>query len=235
MSHLDIDQVNVYISNIHILKDLSLEMREGEITSIIGSNGAGKSTLLNTISGMITVRKGEIRFQGNILKGSPNQIVEMGIIQVPEGRHLLPYMTVLENLQIGSYIKRARAKRKETLEFVFDLFPILVERKGQLAKTLSGGEQQMLAIGRGLMAIPKLLMLDEPSLGLAPLMVETIFKTFQKINQEGKTILLVEQNVRKSLAVSQRGYVLENGKVVLEGEAEELSQNAHIKKAYLGI
>jgi branched-chain amino acid transport system ATP-binding protein len=235
MSHLDIDQVNVYISNIHILKDLSLEMREGEITSIIGSNGAGKSTLLNTISGMITVRKGEIRFQGNILKGSPNQIVEMGIIQVPEGRHLLPYMTVLENLHIGSYIKRARAKRKETLEFVFDLFPILVERKGQLAKTLSGGEQQMLAIGRGLMAIPKLLMLDEPSLGLAPLMVETIFKTFQKINQEGKTILLVEQNVRKSLAVSQRGYVLENGKVVLEGEAEELSQNAHIKKAYLGI
>jgi len=235
MPFLEIDQIDVYITNLQILKKVSLKVEEGEITSLMGANGAGKSTLLNTISGMIDVRSGEIRFRGNILKASPRQVVELGIIQVPEGRHLFPYMSVVENLEIGSYLPEAKTRRTESMKMAFHLFPVLEERRTQPAKALSGGEQQMLAIGRGLMARPKLLMLDEPSLGLAPLMVRAIFETFKKINQEGTTILVVEQNVRKSLEASSHGYVLESGRIVLEGDTKALSENPHIKKAYLGI
>jgi len=201
----------------------------------MGANGAGKSTLLNTISGIMEVKRGRIWFRGNSLNVSPRQVVECGIIQVPEGRHLFPYMSVLENLEIGSYLPRAKEKRTESMKMVFRLFPILEERKKQLAKALSGGEQQMLAIGRGLMANPELLMLDEPSLGLAPLMVHVIFETFRRINDEGTTVLLVEQNVKESLQVSNRGYVLESGKIVLQGDTATLRENPHIKKAYLGL
>jgi branched-chain amino acid transport system ATP-binding protein len=235
MPFLEIDRVDVFISNLQIIRAVSLNAEQGEITSLMGANGAGKSTLLNTISGMLEVRSGEIRFQGRVQKASPRQIVELGIIHVPEGRHLFPYMSVVENLEIGSYLPKAKEVRPDSMEMVFRLFPALEERRDQQAKSLSGGEQQMLAIGRGLMAKPKLLMLDEPSLGLAPLMVRVIFATFKKINEEGTTLLLVEQNVRKSLEVCQRGYVLESGRIVLEGEPKALAENPHVKRAYLGI
>jgi branched-chain amino acid transport system ATP-binding protein len=235
MSFLELDQIDVYISNLQILEKVSLKIEEGEITSIIGANGAGKSTLLNAISGVKDVKAGEIRFQGKVLEASPRKIVEHGIIQVPEGRHLFPYMTVLENLEIGAYLAEAKERRAESMKMVFHLFPILDERKKQLAKSLSGGEQQMLAVGRALMARPRLLMLDEPTLGLAPIMVKTIFETLQRINREGTTVLLVEQDAKKSLEISSRGYVLENGKMTLEGDAKTLLENPYIKKAYLGI
>lgn len=220
-----------------VLRDVSLSVEEGEIVSLVGANGAGKTTFLNTVSGIVTPRSGEIWFQGKkrIDNLPPHKIVELGIVQVPEGRKLFPYMTVTENLLLGSVLPRSRAKRKQNLEKVFSLLPKLAERKDQIAYTLSGGEQQMLAIGRALMAEPRLLLFDEPSLGLAPVIVSALFKFIKEINEQGITVLLVEQNVKQSLLVSNRTYVLENGKIVLSGLAKELIDNSYVKEAYLGL
>jgi len=231
-----VDNVSTYYEDLQALYNVSFKVEEGEIVSIIGPNGAGKSTILNTISGVFPPSSGTIEFLGKRIENfPPHRIVEMGIVQIPEARRLFPYMSVLENLELGAYTRRAREKKEDSLRMVFDLFPILDERKSQLAGTLSGGEQQMLAIARGMMARPKLLMLDEPSLGLAPKLVRQVFEVVKQINEEGITILLVEQNVFHSLSIADRGYVLENGRVVLEGKGEELLGNEHVKRAYLGI
>lgn len=236
MSFLSLDKVEVRYGDAIALFGISLEVPKAEIVSIVGANGAGKSTTIKTISGLLKPRRGQILFEGKRMNDIPaHAVVDLGIIQIPEGRQLFPYMTTLENLELGSYTPGARKKVAESLNRVFDLFPLLLERKDQLAGTLSGGEQQMLAVGRGLMALPKLLMLDEPSLGLAPIMVKSIFEAIAKINQSGTTILLVEQDVKKSLSLARRGYVMENGKITLQGEAKELLANEHLKKAYLGI
>ena len=233
---LTIKKLNVSYGQIQVLKDVSLEVKEGEIVSLIGANGAGKSTTLNSVSRIIPIESGEIHFEGKRVDGlQSDEIIELGIIQVPEGRRIFPYMTVQDNLDMGSYNKKAREKRKESLERVFALLPRLAERKNQMGGSMSGGEQQMLAIGRGLMTVPRILMLDEPSLGLAPVLVATIFGVLEQINKEGVTVLLVEQNVKKSLSISNRGYVLENGNITLEGIGEELLQNSYLRKAYLGI
>lgn len=233
---LTVEKINVFYGNVQALWDVSLKVEKGEVVALIGSNGAGKTTTLKTISGLLRPRSGSINFLGERVDSfDPRRIVELGLVQVPEGRHLFPYMTVLENLKMGAYPSYARKRKSETLEWVFTLFPILKERKGQLAGTLSGGEQQMLAIARGLMARPKLLMLDEPSLGLAPMYTLKIFDLIKKINQEGVTILLVEQNVRQALEISDRGYVLETGRITLEGEGNQLVDNRHVKEAYLGM
>jgi branched-chain amino acid transport system ATP-binding protein len=217
------------------LKNVSLTINKGEIISLIGSNAAGKTTLINTISGILKPKKGEILFEGMRLdEAAAHEVVDKGIVQIPEGRLLFPYMTVYENLLMGAYTKRARNKVGKSLEFVYRLLPILEERKKQVAGTLSGGQQQMLAIGRGLMADPKLLIFDEPSLGLAPLLVQEMFDMMKNIKDEGVTILLVEQNVQKALAMAERGYVLQNGEIVLQGSGAELLNNADLKKAYLG-
>ena len=213
-----------------------MRINEHQVVSIIGSNGAGKTTTLNIISGVHKSSSGTIEFLGRRIENLPShQIVELGVVQIPEARLLFPFMTVLENLELGSYIPKARKLKEENLEAVFKLFPVLEERKTQMAGTLSGGEQQMLAIGRGLMARPKLLMLDEPSLGLAPLLVKQVFGTVREINAQGITVLLVEQNVFHSLSIADRAYVLENGSVVLEGEGKEILDNPQVKEAYLGI
>jgi len=236
MSFLSLDKVEVRYGDAIALFGISLEVPKAEIVSIVGANGAGKSTTIKTISGLLKPRRGQILFEGKRINDIPaHAVVDLGIIQIPEGRQLFPYMTTLENLELGSYTPEARKRVAESLNRVFDLFPLLLERKDQLAGTLSGGEQQMLAVGRGLMALPKLLMLDEPSLGLAPIMVKSIFEAIAKINQSGTTILLVEQDVKKSLSLARRGYVMENGKITLQGEAKELLANEHLKKAYLGI
>jgi branched-chain amino acid transport system ATP-binding protein len=236
MSFLILDKVEVRYGDAIALFDISLEVTQREVVSIVGANGAGKSTTLKTISGLLKPRKGQILFEGKRLNDIPaHAVVDLGIIQIPEGRLLFPYMTALENLELGSYIPGARKRVAESLKRVFDLFPILLERKNQLAGTLSGGEQQMVAIGRGLMAIPKLFMLDEPSLGLAPIMVKMIFEAIGKINQSGTTVLLVEQDVKKSLSLAGRGYVMENGKITMEGKGQELLENKELRKAYLGI
>jgi branched-chain amino acid transport system ATP-binding protein len=233
---LSIRELNVFYGKVQVLRDVSLEVREGEIVSLIGSNAAGKSTVLNSISRLTKVAGGMIFFEGKQVNDlESHEVVELGIVQVPEGRRIFPQMTVKENLQMGNYIRRARGKMNESLGKVYSLFPRLLERKNQLGESLSGGEQQMLAIARGLMAIPRILMLDEPSLGLAPIIVQTIFAVLQQVNKEGVTILLVEQNVQKSLAISNRGYVLENGRIAMEGIGKELLNNSHLKKAYLGI
>ena len=236
MSFLSLEKIEVRYGDALALYNVSLEVKQGEIVSIVGANGAGKSTTLKAISGLLKPKSGQILFAGERLNEIPaHAIVDLGIIQIPEGRQLFPYMTTLENLELGSYTPEARKRAADSIHRVFELFPILLERKMQLAGTLSGGEQQMLAIGRGLMALPKLLMLDEPSLGLAPILVKLIFEAVAKINQAGTTILLVEQDVKKSLALAQRGYVMENGKIALQGKAKELLANEHLKKAYLGI
>jgi branched-chain amino acid transport system ATP-binding protein len=236
MSFLSLDKVEVRYGDAIALFGISLEVPKAEIVSIVGANGAGKSTTIKTISGLLKPRRGQILFEGKRINDIPaHAVVDLGIIQIPEGRQLFPYMTTLENLELGSYTPEARKRVAESLNRVFDLFPLLLERKDQLAGTLSGGEQQMLAVGRGLMALPKLLMLDEPSLGLAPIMVKSIFEAIAKINQSGTTILLVEQDVKKSLSLARRGYVMENGKITLQGEAKDLLANEHLKKAYLGI
>jgi len=236
MSFLSLDKVEVRYGDAIALFGISLEVPKAEIVSIVGANGAGKSTTIKTISGLLKPRRGQILFEGKRINDIPaHAVVDLGIIQIPEGRQLFPYMTTLENLELGSYTPEARKRVAESLNRVFDLFPLLLERKDQLAGTLSGGEQQMLAVGRGLMALPKLLMLDEPSLGLAPITVKSIFEAIAKINQSGTTILLVEQDVKKSLSLARRGYVMENGKITLQGEAKELLANEHLKKAYLGI
>lgn len=233
---LRIDKLTAGYGDITVLKDVSLEIHEGEIVSLVGANAAGKSTLLNTISGLINKKSGTIYFQGHAIdKLEPKDRVEKGIIQIPEGRKLFPQMTVEDNLTMGAFAKGVRPNAKNNLQRVFDLFPKLRERKKQLAGSLSGGEQQMVAIGRGLMAEPKLLMLDEPSLGLAPIIVSEMLETIKAINESGMTIFLVEQNVNNALKLAKRAYVMENGKIVLSGLGDELLNNEYVKKAYLGI
>jgi branched-chain amino acid transport system ATP-binding protein len=234
---LSIDRVDVYYGNIQALWQASLRVDEGEVIAIVGSNGAGKSTVLRTASGLIKPRAGSILFLGQRIDSlGPDEIVRAGVSMVPEGRELFPRMTVLENLELGAaYIERAYVETGASLERVFELFPLLRERSRQLAGTLSGGEQQMLAIGRALMSRPRLLMLDEPSLGLAPLLVAGVFRAVLRINRDGVTILLVEQNVRQSLSMAERAYVLENGRIIMEGKGKELIAHKHVKEAYLGI
>ena len=233
---LEVQKANLAYGQMQVLKEVSLRVQEREIVSLIGANSAGKSSMLNAISGLVPLAGGEILFEGKPIHSLPShEIIEMGIIQVPEGRRIFPYMSVRENLLMGCYSRRSRPKSGETLQRVFELFPRLAERSSQLGESMSGGEQQMLAIGRGLMAGPKILMLDEPSLGLAPIIVDMIFKVLQEVNRQGVTILLVEQNVKESLDISSRGYVLENGRVSLEGAAKDLLENSYLKKAYLGL
>jgi branched-chain amino acid transport system ATP-binding protein len=233
---LRVDGIEVGYGDLTAVGDVSLEVREGEVVALIGANGAGKTTTLRAVSGLLPLRRGRIEFEGQRLDGlSSAQIVARGIAHVPEGRQLFPTMTVLENLELGARTRAARARVTESLARVFDLFPRLRERRAQLAGTLSGGEQQMCAIGRGLMAGPRLLMLDEPSLGLAPVMVKAIFEDLGRINAQGLTILLVEQNVLRSLQLAHRGYVLENGRVTRSGAGPELLASGHIKQAYLGL
>jgi len=233
---LEVKKANLAYGQMQVLKEVSLQVRDREIVSLIGANSAGKSSMLNAISGLVPLAGGEILFEGKPIHSLPShEIIEMGIIQVPEGRRIFPYMSVRENLLMGCYSRRSRPKSGEMLQRVFELFPLLAERSSQLGESMSGGEQQMLAIGRGLMAGPKILMLDEPSLGLAPIIVDMIFKVLQEVNRQGVTILLVEQNVKESLDISSRGYVLENGRVSLEGAAKDLLENSYLKKAYLGL
>ena len=219
-----------------VLHEVTLEVREQEIVTIVGANGAGKTTLLKTAAGILRPTTGEIQFLGERIDHLyPHHIVEKGLVRIPEGRRIFPTLSVLENLELGSYLPKPKAKRSASLGKVFSLFPVLKERSQQLAGTLSGGEQQMLAIGRGLMSLPSLLMLDEPSLGLAPLLVRDIFRKVREINQDGTTILLVEQNVFKALDMAHEGYVLENGRIVLKGKSQDLLINEYIKEAYLGL
>ncbi len=233
---LELHQVDAFYGDAQALWEVSLRVEDGAIVTLLGSNGAGKTTTLKTISGLLHPRNGSIHLDGvRIDRIDPYAIVLRGVAHVPEGRRLFSNMTVLENLTIGAYIPQAWAKRAEALQQAFSLFPILEERKHQLAGTLSGGEQQMLAIARGLMAQPKLLMLDEPSLGLAPLIVEQIFSILRDINRHRVTILLIEQNANIALQVAHRGYVLETGRIRLAGQAPELLQNDHVKRAYLGL
>ena len=232
---LQLDDVHTYYGSIHAIKGISLEVREGEIVTLIGANGAGKSTTLRSINGLNQAREGTIRFQGrDITNDAPHDIVKMGISQSPEGRKLFPRMSVLENLQMGAFQRTDRANLREDLDRVYSLFPRLAERKGQKAGTLSGGEQQMVAIGRALMARPKLLLLDEPSMGLAPIFVEKIFEIVREINHQGTPILLVEQNALMALDTAQRGYVMETGRIALADDAKALRQNEQVRKTYLG-
>lgn len=233
---LELEDVHTYYGSIQALKGITLDVREGEIVTLIGANGAGKSTTLRSINGLNHPRKGAIRFQGrDITDEAPHNVVKMGISQSPEGRRLFPRMTVLENLQMGAFQRGDRGGLREDLDRVFTLFPRLEERKSQKAGTLSGGEQQMCAIGRALMAQPKLLMLDEPSMGLAPIFVEKIFEIIREINDQGTPILLVEQNALMALHTADRGYVMETGTIVLADDAKALSQNEQVKKTYLGV
>jgi branched-chain amino acid transport system ATP-binding protein len=232
---LKLEDVHTYYGSIHALKGVSLEVDEGEIVTLIGANGAGKSTTLRSINGLNHPRKGTITFQGeDITSQAPHNIVKNGIAQAPEGRKLFPRMTVMENLEMGAFQRTDRQGIKEDLEHVFSLFPRLAERKTQKAGTMSGGEQQMCAIGRAMMARPKLLLLDEPSMGLAPVLVERIFETLVEINKEGTPILLVEQNALMALEVAKRGYVLETGRVALADNAKSLRENEQVRKTYLG-
>jgi branched-chain amino acid transport system ATP-binding protein len=232
---LELEDVRVYYGAIQALKGVSLEVRSGEIVTLLGSNGAGKTSTLRAINGLNRPRSGTIRFEGrDITARSAHEIVKRGISQSPEGRKLFPRMTVLENLEMGAYQRTDKANFQADIDHVFELFPRLAERRNQNAGTLSGGEQQMCAIGRALMARPKLLMLDEPSMGLAPIFVEKIFEIIGEINQQGTTILLVEQNALMALDAAQRGYVLETGKVALTDEAKKLRENEQVRKTYLG-
>jgi len=233
---LKVKDINVSYKDVQVLWDVSFEVKEGEFVAILGANGAGKTTTLNAISGLLKVGKGSIEFMGKDITQVPgHKIAELGIIHVPEGRRLFPEMTVQENLEMGSLFPEAKAKRKETMKKVYEQFPILEEKQNKEASTLSGGQQQMLALGRGLMALPKLLILDEPSLGLAPVLVKQIFENIRDINSEGVTVLQVEQNVVQTLNMCHRAYVLENGRVFLQGTGKELLNDEHIKEAYLGI
>ncbi len=233
---LQAEHVNVAYNTLQVLWDVSLEVRDGEIVALIGSNGAGKTTLLRTISGLMKPLFGTIRFMGEDITGlPPHDICRRGVIQVPEGRALFPRMRVIENLELGAYLPEARVQRHETIERVYRLFPRLKERWRQDAGTLSGGEQQMVAIGRALMARPKLLMLDEPSLGLAPVLVETMMDVLTQLNAEGMTILLVSQEVHQALAIAHRAYVIENGHIVRSGTSHELRDDDAIRSAYLGL
>jgi branched-chain amino acid transport system ATP-binding protein len=233
---LRLEGIDAFYGDLQALADVSLEVREREIVALVGANAAGKSTTLRVISGLVAPRRGRVMLGDDDLTHVPAHArVDHGLVQVPEGRHLFPFMTVAENLALGAHTARARREREGTLAHVYALFPVLDERRAQLAGSLSGGEQQMCAIGRGLMAQPRLLMLDEPSLGLSPVMVRTIFEILARINQEGMTILLVEQNVLRSLQLSHRGYVIENGRITIEGSGADLLASPHIKQAYLGV
>ncbi|MEW6186556.1 MAG: ABC transporter ATP-binding protein [Thermodesulfobacteriota bacterium] len=232
---LTIQEIEVSYGEAQTLHGVSLQVGKGEIVSVLGANGAGKSTLMNTISGLNKVKKGRIIFEGQAIEHrSFHERVRQGIIQVPEGRKLFPDMTVFENLEVGAYHREARKNFRANLKKVLDIFPVLEERKNQRAGTLSGGEQQMLAIGRGLVGIPKMLMLDEPSLGLSPLLVKNVFQVVEEIHRVGITILLVEQNVKLALKISSRGYILSQGRIVMEGKSPDLLDNEEVKKAYLG-
>ncbi len=232
---LKIDNINVYYGAIHALKGVSVEVNEGEIVTLIGANGAGKSTILRTISGLLKPKTGQITFLGENIAGIAAQdIVKKGISQVPEGRRVFANMSVLENLELGAYIRKDSKEIKEDLDKVFSRFPRLGERRTQMAGTLSGGEQQMLAMGRALMSRPRLMLLDEPSMGLAPLLVKEIFSIIQEINATGTTILLVEQNAHMALSIANRAYVLETGRITLAGDAKELAASEAVRKAYLG-
>lgn len=233
---LDVRNLNLFYGQIQILHDISFSVNRGEIVVLIGANSAGKTSLISAISGLVAIKSGEIVFNSkNTTNLDPHKIVETGIVHIPEGRHVFPQMTVLENLQMGAYPPNARKQIYQTLESMFLLFPKLKERKSQLAGSLSGGEAQMLAIARGLMALPKLLMLDEPSLGLAPAIVKNIFQIIKQLNSNQTAILLVEQNVRQSLDLAHRAFVLENGKIVLSGTGKELLKDDRVRKAYLGL
>ena len=233
---LRVNGIDVFYGQVQILRSVSLDIVKGEIVSLLGSNGAGKTTTVSAVSGVLPVLRGSVEFMdADVTKLEPYERVAMGLIQVPEGRKIFPTLTVRENLEMGSYLKGPKSMRSETMAFVFSLFPVLERREGQSGGTLSGGEQQMLAIGRGLMSKPKLLILDEPSLGLAPIVVEEIFGVIEKINGEGVMILLVEQNVGQALALSNRGFVLEEGGIALAGSGKDLLGNPHIKKLYLGL
>lgn len=233
---LRVNDIDVSYGQVQILRKVSFDIQEKEIVSLLGSNGAGKTTTVSAVSGILPVSRGQVVFMGeDITRVESYDRVEMGLVQVPEGRKLFPTLTVVENLEMGSYLKGPKALRQESMAFVFTLFPVLEKRKKQLGGTLSGGEQQMLAIGRGLMAKPKLLILDEPSLGLAPIVVDEIFGVIDKINKEGVMLLLVEQNVSQALSLSTRGFVLEQGRIALSGKGGDLLDNPHVKKVYLGL
>ena len=234
---LELKNVETFYGNIQALKSISMEIAEGEIVTLIGANGAGKSTTLMSICGLVPPRRGEIYFQGEPIHGmAPNAIVSLGISQVPEGRRIFPHLSVTENLDMGAFLRKDKADIKSDINYIFELFPILAERRHQPGGTLSGGEQQMLAISRALMARPRLLLLDEPSLGLAPLVVKRIFDIIQKINSENKTtVFLVEQNANLALKTAHRGYVMENGRIIMADAAQNLLANEDVRKAYLGI
>lgn len=232
---LTINDINVFYGAIHAIKGVSLEVNEGEIVTLIGANGAGKSTILRTISGLLKPKTGSIQFEGQEIAGMPaHEIVKTGISQVPEGRRIFAEMSVLENLELGAFTRKDKDGIKADMELVFERFPRLKERIGQLAGTLSGGEQQMLAMGRALMSRPRLLLLDEPSMGLAPLLIKEIFAIIQDINKAGTTVLLVEQNANMALSIAHRAYVLETGRITLSGDAKELAASDEVRKAYLG-
>ncbi len=233
---LKVEHIDVFYGDLQVLWDVSFEVMQGEIVVLLGANGAGKSTTIKTISSLLTPARGSITFLGaRIDRVPPYKIIDYGIAHVPEGRRLFPEMTVEENLITGSFTREAKAKRQQTMDWVYDIFPRLQERRKQPAGTLSGGEQQMLAIGRGLMSLPKLIMFDEPSLGLAPILVTEVFNIVKLVKQQGVTVLLVEQNVKHTLSMCDRAYVLENGRITLSGTGQEFLHNDHIKEAYLGI
>lgn len=232
---LQVNNIDVFYGNIQALHNVSLEVNKGEIVTLIGANGAGKSTLLKTLSGLLKPKSGEILYLGNKISGKPAQtIVKNGMSHVPEGRRVFANLTVEENLDLGAYLRKDKAGIEKDLAHVYELFPRLLERKKQLSGTLSGGEQQMLAMGRALMAKPKLILMDEPSMGLAPLMVKAIFEIIKMVNAEGTTVLLVEQNAHMALSVAHRAYVLETGRIVLSGSAKELQESDEVRAAYLG-
>jgi branched-chain amino acid transport system ATP-binding protein len=233
---LQIRKLNFSYGDMQVLWDVDLDVKDGEIVTVLGSNGAGKSTILRNVSRLVRPNSGTITLDGvELNRLQSHQVVERGVVQVPEARRIFPEMTVVENLRMGSFVKSTRPDRQKNMDRVFSLFPRLAERKGQLGGTMSGGEQQMLAIARGLMGNPKVMLLDEPSLGLSPLLVKNIFDIIKEINRQGTTILLVEQNVYQSLHITHRAYVLETGRVVLSGTGAELLENAHVKKAFLGM
>lgn len=232
---LKVNNLHVYYGGIHALRGINVEVNQGEIVTIIGSNGAGKSTLLNSVSGFIKPKEGTVLYKGDKIGNSPNKIVKKGMCHVPEGRLVFVNLSVKDNLLLGAYLRRDKKGIEEDLEKIFNLFPRLKEREKQIAGTLSGGEQQMLAMGRGLMSSPELILLDEPSLGLAPLLVETIFDIIIDIKKMGKTILLVEQNAYQALSIADRAYVLEQGVITLEGNAQDILNNPKVSEAYLGV
>ena len=235
MAMLKVENLEVYYGMIQAIKGVSFEVNEGEVIALIGANGAGKTTILHTITGLIGAKAGNIEFQGqNLLKTPPHKIVSMGMAHVPEGRRIFQELTVLENLKLGAYTRSSKSEIDETIKMIYSKFPRLEERKEQIAGTLSGGEQQMLAMGRALMSHPKIILMDEPSMGLSPLYVNEIFKIIEEISSSGTTVLLVEQNAKKALSIADRAYVLETGNIVLEGKAKDLINDDSIKRAYLG-